>query len=279
MTTQCPSTKVPSFLNVPKSTIDNVSIPRWCPRPDCILWFKNPPACPDCPNLPKEGELMPRRFGLQTRIWVYRFLVLRDGESCSRCGKISATRNEVSVSFPATRNEVLEVDHIDGNKLNNDPRNLRLLCKRCNIAVRNRYSARNVCVCAKELASDTKRKVNQAQNEGNPATRIARDVVNYNSGDAAMQANFLYEVSFRDWLLSQIRIKGFILRQEAIVAGAEVVGCSPSTTQRYITKLTSFAGVLQETRDMLGAIALTWKPEYQPLEDEKQTVSPKRNGE
>ena len=104
--------------------------------------------------------------------------------------------------------------------------------------------------------------------EGKASTRIAREALDFRSPEAptTMQANFLYELDFRKWLLSHVLEHGFIPKADAIAAGAEIVGCSPLTTQRYIAKLTSSVGVLREVKDMVGESVLTWKDGYKPDE-------------
>lgn len=186
---------------------------------------------------------MPRRWGINTRLWAYRYLVIRDGEQCARCYEIPTAQN------------TLDIDHIDGNPQNNDPDNLRLLCRSCNVALGNKArlpSAQYVC--------------EREGKEGKASTRVVREVVRYQEGSTEMQANFLFELDFRTWLLGKIRELGGFPKQDAITAGAEIVGCSPATTARYLTKLTSSAGPLQERRDMLKATILTLKDHLQPEE-------------
>jgi 5-methylcytosine-specific restriction endonuclease McrA len=67
---------------------------------------------------------MGRPLSPTSRAYAYAYLVERDGETCTICEK----------SPPATP---LEIDHIDGDKANPAPSNLRFLCKPCNIAARN----------------------------------------------------------------------------------------------------------------------------------------------
>ena len=194
---------------------------------------------------------MANRFQHKTRLWVYRYLVLRDGNKCQHCGKIPAALNEKPT---ARKPAFLEIDHIDGNKRNDEPTNLQLLCKTCNVIKENKGRA------GRESPSAMRER---EMREGQPATRIARELVNYmEEAPATMQANFLYEMTFRQWLLDKIAKHGSFLKQDAIDAGAEVIGCSPVTTKRYLDKLTSAAGVLQETRDMIGGTYLIFKPGY-----------------
>ena len=75
-----------------------------------------------------------------------------------------------------------------------------------------------------------------------------------------MQANFLFEVDYRSWLLKFIDESEFITKKEAINAGAEMVGCNPTTSAKYLAKLTSLAGPLTEAKDMVGEVVITFRP-------------------
>lgn len=201
--------------------------------------------------------MSPRRLQSNTRLWCYRFLVLRDGERCARCYEdFSAANNGSAAKNP------LEIDHIDGDPFNWKPDNLRLLCKKCNVTLEN--SARPGR--RPDLASSAT--CEREREEGKASTRVTREALDFRSPDAptTMQANFLYELDFRRWLLQAIQEKGFIPKQDAINSGAEVVGCSPLTTARYIAKLTSSVGVLNEVRDMLGETVLVLKDHLKPEE-------------
>lgn len=188
--------------------------------------------------------MSPRRWGINTRLWAYRFLVLRDGEQCARCFEIPTAQN------------TLDIDHIDGDDWNNEPDNLRLLCRGCNVTLGNK---------ARVLSSDQYVYEREGK-EGKAQTRVSRDIVNYKEGSTEMQANFLFELDFRKWLLGKIRDQGGYPKLDAINSGAEIVGCSPSTTVRYLGKLTSREGPLKESKDMLGDIILTLKDHLKPEE-------------
>ncbi len=54
------------------------------------------------------------------------------------------------------------------------------------------------------------------------------------------------------------------LEKRAITGMAELVGCSVLTSTRYLMKLTSPLGPLQEIKDMLGGVMLTWKEGHKP---------------
>ena len=144
---------------------------------------------------------MPRRWGSNARLWAYRYLVLRDGEHCDICTKIPTTRNS------------LDIDHKDGNKNNNDPQNLRLLCRHCNVILENKSRLH-------EKGNDSP-SARREREEGNPSTRLAKEAVDYKGGSVEMQASFLFELDYREWVLGQVKKGGALLKKEAIFAGAE----------------------------------------------------------
>lgn len=194
---------------------------------------------------------MPRRLQSTTRLWVYRCLVIRDGEECSNCHKKPSPAVSAA-SYPPKKRVVLEIDHIDGNKHNWSPSNLQLLCKSCNVTKENQ-------------ARGERRKRPSAVNErerleGLPGTRIAREFISFaEDAPATMQANALYELSFRAWILGQLEASEAIDKKEAVRSGAEVAGCSPTTTARYLEKLVSAVGPLEEVIDSLGVTLVRFK--------------------
>jgi len=232
--------------------------------------------------------MTPRRWSKKTRAWAYSYLVLRDGEQCAICHatptaqnksstaqnkkglgttpivsstaqpRVSTTQNKkdlrTSSLVSSTAHNTLDIDHIDGNPKNDNPDNLRLLCRRCNVATSDRLHPR------KHYSSDLRER---ERKEGRPSTRIARKDANYREGSSEMQANLLYEVPFRRWLMHKVTTEGSYDRTTAIAEGAERVGCSPLTTARYITKLTSPSGPLMEMDDALYHRILVLKPHLQ----------------
>ena len=212
--------------------------------------------------------MTPRRWSKKTRAWAYSYLVLRDGEQCAICHATPTAQNKSSTAqnkkdlrttslVSSTAHNTLDIDHIDGNPNNDNPDNLRLLCRRCNVATSDRLHPR------KHYSSDLRER---ERKEGRPATRIARKDANYREGSSEMQANLLYEVKFRRWLMRKVTTEGGYDRTTAIAEGAELVGCSPLTTARYITKLTSPSGPLMEMEDALYHRILILKPHLQNRE-------------
>jgi len=192
---------------------------------------------------------MPRRFGTETRAWIYRYLCLRDGEKCAACGITPEELKKLDHN-PTTRN-TLDIDHIDNNRQNNAESNFQLLCRTCNVAKENKSrrgraklpSVSCVCECAD--------------------TRVMKEAIPYAEASPEMRANAQYEISFRTWVLNYIREHGHIGKVDAINAGAELCGCNPSTSGRYLAKLTSLVGPLRESKDRTGAMVITYKAEYE----------------
>jgi hypothetical protein len=176
--------------------------------------------------------------------------VLRDGEHCKIC-----------LAIPTTQNG-LDIDHIDGDKTNGDPRNLRLLCRSCNVSEENKSRAQ----CPSDQGE-------REREEGQPNTRLAKEAVDYKGGSIEMQACFLFELDYRDWVLKEVKQKGAFLKKEAIFAGAEIVGCSPTTTSKYLAKLTSSAGPIQEYKDKLGDTLLIPRNGHKPVESLQEVVT------
>lgn len=175
---------------------------------------------------------MPRRWATETRAWAYRFLCLRDGEICQVCHRSPTTFYS------------LDIDHSDGNPKNNRESNLRLLCRSCNVSQENHRLAKSRSV--------------QGERESS-WTRVVKLSVPYRDGSPEMQANLLFEIDFRAWLIQHISKYEFISKKEAINSGAEVVGCNPTTSAKYLAKLTSQRGPLAEMKDMLGDLVIVSK--------------------
>jgi hypothetical protein len=216
-----------------------------------------------------------RRLQNNTRAWAYRYLVLRDGEKCAICGIVPTAKNKSSTAKntfeknstlqngaalnTATRRSstlrnqknTLDIDHINGNPRDNSPDNLRLLCHKCNVTISNKARPRSSGSCDER---------ERERLEGLPATRIAREDANYRAGSPEMQANLLYEVEFRRWIMVQVTGQGSYDYNTAVNEGAEVIGCSPLTTARYLAKLLSPSGPLTEMKDALGHRVLILKP-------------------
>ncbi len=155
------------------------------------------------------------------RQWVYRYLIERDGNKCSLCGK-----KEKDVK--------LEIDHINGNPSNQDPKNLRLLCHSCNIKnaihlnQKSRHKHHGVFV--------------EREGEKLDATTKYKQKIKYYEGSIEMQANECYELEFRSWLTAYLKNFIEIEKEEAIASGAERTGASINACRNYLMKFTSKEG-------------------------------------
>lgn len=92
-----------------------------------------------------------------------------------------------------------------------------------------------------------------------PATQFTKEVIDYLSGSAEMKANSLFETDFREWIIGRVVAEGEVQKDDAVYSGAEVVGCSPLTTRRYLQKLTSSSGIFYETQNSFNQVVLRLK--------------------
>lgn len=195
---------------------------------------------------------MPKRIHPRQRQQLYKRLSDRDGESCA---------NTACGLTPSELGELLTIDHVDEDKDNWKLSNLVLLCRPCNVAKSNRLRPRRakkecaecdvsgdrVCVCDPSAFPDT--------------VRLRKAAIDYENGSAEMQANGLFEGSFREWLVNYVAAHGAILWSDAVNTGAELTGGSPETMRRYGDKLTSLIGPLEKAKDQAGRtiiIKRTW---------------------
>lgn len=186
---------------------------------------------------------MPNRFQINQHDIAYRFIAARDGEYCLICQK----------KPPLSR---LQIDHADNNPDNWDPDNLHLVCRQDNIKLRGMSLAEHKKTVQYHSAKNERER---ACARGIESTNTVKELVDYRQGSTEMQANSYYEMQFREWLLEVLRENRVITRKEAINSGAEIVGCNPTTTARYLAKLTSSIGNLREGKDATGTVVVTFK--------------------
>ena len=189
---------------------------------------------------------MPNRYQINQHRIIYSFLAARDGEYCLICG-------------PGKQHKKLEIDHGDGDPDNWSPPNLHLLCRKHNLELRSVPVKKHLSTIRGYV---TKNEIAREKQNSLPLTKLVRDLVDYRQGSPEMQANSYFELQYREWVLGELSRLGSMKMDDAIYGGAEVVGCSPVTTGRYLKKLTSVLGVLQEGKDGYGNKIISRRPEY-----------------
>ena len=166
------------------------------------------------------------------RFWEYRFLALRDGEKCKSCGKTDAE---------------LVIDHIDGNRQNEDPANKRLLCRSCNrknlIELRSPVSVREREKISEESGVERE----------SPELKINRDK----------------EPIYFQWLFDNVDRRGGLTFWDAVYEGSDYCEISPITARRYLYKKLATTLVLGAGRR--GHKRIMWKTEAKPEELKQPT--------
>lgn len=190
---------------------------------------------------------MPNRYQINQRRIIYSFLAARDGEYCLMCG-------------PEKQHKKLDIDHMDGDRNNWSPSNLHLLCRKHNLKLRS-VSAKQHAATIRAYSAKNERE--RERKYSFPGTKMIRDLVDYRQGSPEMQANSYYELEYRNWVLEELTRLGTMRLEDAVYGGAEVVGCSPVTTRRYLKKLTSVIGILQEGKDGYGNSVISRRNGYQ----------------
>ena len=184
---------------------------------------------------------MNRRWAPTTRALILSFLVDRDGPDCALCH--------------AEPTEPLEIDHLDPDGPNH-AKNLRLLCKSCNLSRRRRRDRGILCGTTDQDA----KQLSLTDIPTLSPTHLAKSALPYADGSPEMQASAWFEQNFRAWMGDQVPIP----RSDAINGGAEAVGCSTETATRYLAKLTSIAGPLIQKQDAHGIPTIRRKQEERP---------------
>jgi hypothetical protein len=176
--------------------------------------------------------MAPRRWAPKTRAIIIDALTARDGPTCAIC--------HAKPTLP------LEVDHRDPTGPATFA-NLRLLCKGCNLARRRKpVGSKDRGINVRERERETERQL--TLKEAPSPTDQAKQAIPYANGSPEMAASTYFEINYRSWVITNAPM----LKTDAINAGAEVVGCSIETAERYLRKLTSTAGPLKSVQDAQG---------------------------
>jgi hypothetical protein len=166
--------------------------------------------------------------GNQRKKLHYR-LITRDGANCNNCYVSHTIRKPI-------------IDHIDNNNRNNILENLQLLCRACNYRKNPRISERDSSYTSNE---------------------------NKHTGSSSIIINQEKEQKFRNFVYQEMIFgqKRNHSRKNIINGGAEIVGISPETANRYFKKLSSFTGLL-ESNGHIYYLKDTWWCKYPKCDDE-----------
>ena len=140
----------------------------------------------------------------------YPYLKNMFGPYCRGCQALESERE-------------LVIDHIDNNNKNNNPSNWQFLCRSCNYTKNPRLKEReplDVCGGVSEpFDTPSEIKINREK-----------------------------EPRFKTYAEEEVKSNVHVLEQELIHSGAEKLGLSPITTDRYLKKMYSSAGTLQRIK-------------------------------
>jgi len=217
---------------------------------------------------------MPRQFTTKQRREIVEYLEKRDGWKCQVCGKVPARTG-------ARVGDRLEIDHVvplgsvrigangredvaeDDAKF--DLKNVRFACGSCNRKrqFEGKSSISELLAGASSPSlppslpvpdpngsrSDMNHSDSGEQPSSNPTVEVHRQL-DYGAGSVQMQANDAFEPSFIGYVMSKVRQSDG--RHQALrdlkSGGAYVVGCSISTAEDYMEKLTGPEGPLERYR-------------------------------
>ena len=206
------------------------------------------------------------RYPASVRWWQYQFLVTRDGEFCTICKK---DPKEVGT---------LEVDHIDGDRNNNAPQNIRLMCHGCNIkeywrkihekleaqpsektAISdllnpNRTSEREIItkhdLVNADPSAEAIQKIERGKDEsvseikaGGEGRRVEQQLDVYRESPE-LRISREKEPEFRRLCVEYVITRLLFTVNDAVFEVSEEISLSPITAQRYLKKLTSAKGPL-----------------------------------
>lgn len=142
----------------------------------------------------------------RTRDKLYPIISKRDGEYCKCCGKLPHEAE-------------LIIDHRDNNNTNNTLTNLQLLCRSCNYLKNPRKEPLDLCVNKKENNLD----------------------------ESCLSKNKRTEPAFREFIIEEIEKDDWhsLDWNKVIDMGAEKIGISQMTAERYLKKMITKYGPLR----------------------------------
>lgn len=189
---------------------------------------------------------MPNRYTVKERDTLYKFIAARDGEYCLTCRALP------------TEEKPLQIDHANDDPTDWDPDNLHLACWRCNNEFKTMSTEDHIETVKYYSALNESERLRES---GHPSGEMVKELVDYRSGSIEMQANSYFEKAYIRWIIRYIIEHGFISKQEAIDSGAQEVGCSTISAERYLRKLkaATLKAPLKEIRDATGTRIIVFK--------------------
>jgi|TARA_B100001146_G_scaffold99104_1_gene87757 hypothetical protein len=159
----------------------------------------------------QRGDVNMSNMNSRKRKIVYPYLKEKFGAYCQMCQALESERE-------------LVIDHIDNNNSNDNPNNWQFLCRSCNYIKNPRLKERkeplDVCVgVSRPFDIPSEIKINRER-----------------------------EPLFRKYVEEEVKANVQVLEQELINSGAEKLGLSPRTTDRYLKKMYSSIGKLQRIK-------------------------------
>lgn len=189
-----------------------------------------------------------RRLSAKQYRVAWELCVHRDGEKCDQCGWVYGnppTPIQLRHPLPGTVEQVLELNHKDGNPLHNEPSNWNLLCKACNLwAVADGVAQMRVRVRIEDRVAVGEKRDERDSGCGDGSVRqmvssTRRDRALNSEKGATLEVNAICEPVFRAYVLERVVKEKKSPYDDLIDSGAEVAHCSQDTCKRYLRKMCS----------------------------------------
>jgi hypothetical protein len=188
---------------------------------------------------------MPNRFQVAQYDLAYNFLSAYEGKYCL-VGKIGHEKCKGS----------LQIDHADNNPWNWKPGNIHLVCRKHNLELRKLTTKEHKAKMARYSAKNERER---KKIKGDIPGDLVVAMVDYTSGSPEMQVNVRCKQLFTDWVIELLNSHGQWSKKDIINSGAHISGCNTQTSRRYLDALIGSVGPLQESRDEMGEVIISYR--------------------